>query len=174
MWGTRPPDLARARRLAGVLCAFLFWAAGAAPWLAAHGQWSAAALFYVVFAPFCHQSPERSFAWFGHPWAVCHRCAGIYGGLAAGVLLPRVLLERLLAPRLRRAWVLGAAVPLLFDSLLPVAGLWHNTAASRFASGALAGVMLGSMLVAGLAQLPAELRRAGMLRRRRSFRGDGS
>ncbi len=173
MEDTRQLDLARARRLAGALCILLFLAAPAAPYFAAHGQPWAAVLLYAAFAPFCHQLPGRSFAWLGHPWAVCHRCAGIYAGLAAGVLLPRALLGRLLAVRARRAWALGAAVPLLFDSLLPAAGLWHNTAASRCASGALAGIMLGSVLVAGLAQLPAEMRRAGMLRRR-SFRGDGS
>lgn len=169
-----PRDWTRARRLAGVLGAFPFLAAAAPPWLAAHGQACAAALLYAAFAPFCHQLPERSFAWLGYPWAVCHRCAGIYGGLVLGVLLPRPLLGRLLALRARRAWTLGASVPLLLDALLPLADLWHNTAASRCASGALAGIMLGSLLVAGLAQLPAERQHAGMLRRLRSFRGDGS
>ncbi|MEM9072978.1 MAG: DUF2085 domain-containing protein [Myxococcota bacterium] len=41
----------------------------------------------LAFRPLCHQLPERSFAIAGTPLCVCHRCFGIYAGLAAGGLL---------------------------------------------------------------------------------------
>lgn len=44
-------------------------------------------LVYLAGAVVCHQRPERSFAWAGQPWPVCARCAGLYLGAAAAVLL---------------------------------------------------------------------------------------
>lgn len=38
----------------------------------------------VVFKPACHQMVERSFLWGETPFAVCHRCFGIYVGLMIG------------------------------------------------------------------------------------------
>ena len=48
---------------------------------------AAAGLIYLAGAVVCHQRPERSFAWEGQAWPVCARCAGIYLGAAAAVLL---------------------------------------------------------------------------------------
>jgi hypothetical protein len=46
--------------------------------------------------------------------------------------------------------VLAALAPILLDSGLPAAGLWTNTPASRFASGALFGVMISLLLLSGI------------------------
>ena len=46
---------------------------------------------YVVitlfFSSICHQAAERSFHFFGHPMAVCIRCASNYGGFLLVVVL---------------------------------------------------------------------------------------
>ena len=42
---------------------------------------------YVAGHFVCHQRPERSFASCGYQWPVCGRCAGLYLGAAAGVLM---------------------------------------------------------------------------------------
>src|ERR1700677_2267881 len=58
----------------------------AAPLLAASHP-LAALLIRDVFSRLCHQDPSRSFMLEGSPVAVCVRCLGIYGGVAAGALL---------------------------------------------------------------------------------------
>ena len=63
-----------------------------------------------AFRSLCHQIPGRSFAIDGTPLAVCHRCIGIYLGLAVGVLLfPFIRKESAKTVRYDR-WVLGVAV----------------------------------------------------------------
>ena len=44
-------------------------------------------ILYIFFHQVCHQLPDRSFFWFGHPLAVCHRCLGLYLGFWVGLLL---------------------------------------------------------------------------------------
>jgi uncharacterized membrane protein len=139
----------------------IFWATVcvamvAAPFLQAHGHSLAAALVYVLFAPVCHQDPTRSFVLLGHKWAVCHRCSGIYLGLFLASLLPYDLSAVVWSPRWRKVWIICATAPLLLDVFLPFAGLWHNTPASRFASGMLFGAMLSSLLASALAELVHE------------------
>lgn len=35
--------------------------------------------------PFCHQSPQRSFAMAGHPFPLCARCTGMWLGITLGI-----------------------------------------------------------------------------------------
>lgn len=123
----------------------------AAPVLAARGAAAEAGLIYLGFAPACHQRPERSFEFNGHPWAVCHRCSGVYWGLLAGVALPRTLLRALLARR--RPWTLAAAAVLLADFLANYSPLLTNSSWSRFVSGFGFGTVGGALVLAGLAEL---------------------
>lgn len=45
-------------------------------------------MFDALFSHFCHQIPERSFAFGGAALPFCHRCAGVYvGAVAAAALL---------------------------------------------------------------------------------------
>ena len=114
------------------------------------------ALVRAAFAPFCHQIPARSPHLHGVPLALCHRCFGIVGGLAAGValgaLVPDVL-RRLSG--FNPLLVLGAAaVPTSVDWLLGVASVWANTGASRLATGALFGAAAGLVLAVSILASP--------------------
>jgi uncharacterized membrane protein len=126
-----------------------------APLLASSACKTAAVPVYLCFSFVCHQIPERSFSYHGHPWAVCHRCAGIYSGMLLAALLPQALLAAVGDPRRRRGWVWAASLPLLFDWAIPLTGVWHGSALTRFATGFLFGLMLTSLLVPALAELLA-------------------
>lgn len=122
-----------------------------APLLAAHGSVAGAGIIYLGFAPVCHQRPERSFVLNGHPWAVCHRCTGIYGGLLAGVALPEALLGAVLLRR--RGLTLGVGAVMFADFLANYSPLITNTTWSRFLSGFGFGAVAGALVLAGLAEL---------------------
>jgi uncharacterized membrane protein len=114
------------------LAAILWTALALLAPLATAGQWALAPMFYALFEPICHQSPERCFFFMGEPLAVCARCLGLYSGFWLGlVLLPflggfcRLLLDR---PR----------ILILFMFPLAVDFLLENTHASRYLSGLVA------------------------------------
>jgi uncharacterized membrane protein len=71
--------------VAGVALAMVLLALSA-PWLTIRHP-AAALAIRGFFSRLCHQDPARSFAIGGSPVAVCVRCLGIYGGVAAGALL---------------------------------------------------------------------------------------
>lgn len=133
----------------------------AAPWAAHRDGWVAPFL-YALFDPVCHQLAERSFALWGEPLAVCHRCAGLYLGFALGVAswssFPAAAARLLARPR----WILAFSAPLAIDALLVA-----NTAASRFGTGVLAAFPVALLALVAAAQLarpaatmvPLEVRR---------------
>ncbi len=104
----------------------------------------------TAFAPACHQLPARSPHLGGVQLAVCHRCLGVYAGLAVGV-------AAFLGLRRWDAWlhrhaagVLGAALaPAAVDWLAPWASVLApalaltNTPLSRSLTGAVLGLALG-------------------------------
>lgn len=111
------------------------------------------AALHHAFSAVCHQIPGRSPHLGGGPIALCHRCIGILGGLALGLLLaPLAGSGRLaaVACAAQARWLLAAAVPAGLDWAVGVAGLWTNTPASRFATGAAFGAMAGLILAANL------------------------
>jgi uncharacterized membrane protein len=124
-----------------------------APVALARGHGSPAFVLYEMFRHVCHQIPERAFYVEGHPLAVCARCAGIYFGFAAGVLLYPLVrsLRRSDAPA--RKWLLIALVPTLLDFAVGVLGLWENTHLSRSLTGALLGAVGAFYVVPGLMDL---------------------
>jgi len=126
----------------------------APPLLAAAGFPIAATGLYALFSGVCHQSPDRVFTVFDWPFAVCHRCTGIYWGFFLGAL-PRIRRE-FPSPGLRRTWILAALVPLAFDALAPYCGIWANTLWSRFLTGLLFGIGTSVLLRQGLAEFIAE------------------
>jgi len=107
----------------------------------------------ALFDPLCHQLPERSFAVAGVAMALCQRCFGVAAGVAGGaVLAPR------LAPLVDPSGGRGlpalalAALPMVADWALHAAGLWVNSPASRFATGAAFGIVAGAILVLAAAR----------------------
>lgn len=104
------------------------------------------------FQHLCHQLPGRSFVVDGTPLAVCHRCIGIYSGLAVGALvLPSI---RVHAQRWAQhdRWVLLAAVlPAALDWGGDVLGLWSNTVGTRVTTGVWLGLAVGIVFARSLA-----------------------
>ena len=138
--------------LSGGICILIL----AAPLLADRGFGGAAVWVNAMFSSVCHQDGARSFAIFGYSWAVCHRCSGIYFGLFAISLLPFEFRYFLEMPHRRRAWVAVGTAPLLLDFVFSLAGIWSNTAASRFVTGLIFGAMLSSLIAPALAELMRE------------------
>jgi uncharacterized membrane protein len=124
-----------------------------APWLAARGEAGVARVIYAVFAPVCHQIPDRCFVLAGHPLAVCGRCLGIYTGFLAGlVLYPLVRgFSRLTVPGPR--FFLLATLPLALDGLAGVLGVWESPIGVRLATGLVWGALLPFYFVTGVADL---------------------
>jgi uncharacterized membrane protein len=128
-------------------------AAFAAPVLLAAGYDAPARAFYAGFAAVCHQIPERSFQLLGHPLAVCARCAGLYAGFAAGVLLYPLVRPLGARQAPAREWLFAAAAPTVLDFSLGLFGVWENTHLSRSLTGALLGAAAVFYVLPGLVDL---------------------
>ena len=124
-----------------------------APFALASGHDFAALVIYRAFGRVCHQIPERSFYLAGHPFAVCSRCAGIYFGFAAGVVLYPLArpLNRTSVPA--RKWLVVALLPTALDFTLGFTGVWANTHLTRSMTGALLGTVTAFYVVPGLMDL---------------------
>ncbi len=102
------------------------------------------AVLRVGFGTLCHQFPARSFTADGIPFAVCHRCTGIYAGLVLGALALPALRSRAHAWAQHDRWLLLAAVvPLLLDWGIDVLGIWTNTVGTRISTGLWFGLVAG-------------------------------
>lgn len=112
------------------------------------------AILMYLFAPTCHQIPERSPHLHGIPLAVCFRCYGVYWGMlfaALGFYLA-YRMDHLLDRHAR--WVLAAgAIPAAVDWTGGVVGLWESGTAVRFITGGLFGLACGYFLTRALVQL---------------------
>jgi uncharacterized membrane protein len=114
--------------------AALLISAGLLPWLLALRPGWSRALFHV-FRTMCHQQPERTLTILGAPMVVCSRCAGLYLGLAIGVVLP---LPRRLLPHGRA--LVGAAIAMAtIDVITQDLGLHAPFHPVRLATGVLLG-----------------------------------
>ena len=111
------------------------------------------AILYLSFSTVCHQIPERCFTLLGYPWAVCHRCSGIYFALLIGALLYPAIPEVVRNRFMRRSWLIGAIMYLALDAGLPLLGLWTNTPLTRLASGLVFGDLSSILLVTGIAEV---------------------
>lgn len=143
------------------LTGIVLWLAAvvAAPLLRRGGpRWSA--LFYAVFAPVCHQRPERSFFLNGFPLAVCGRCFGIYAGILLGTLVFPLLRRKAPGgfPAIRTLVLFS--LPIGLDTLANFLGLWSTGNGFRFASGILWGVILPFFFIPAVAEALGRKRRA--------------
>jgi uncharacterized membrane protein len=156
------PDRRTVRAVyAATVAGTVLWLASifAAPWLAGRGADGAARFLYAVFAPVCHQLPERCFALGSHPLAVCGRCLGIYAGFAAGLALYPLIrgFSRLVLPR-ARVFVLSI-LPMGLDGVAGVLGLWRSPIGLRFVTGFAWGIILPFYFVTGVVDLVLTRRR---------------
>lgn len=97
-----------------------------------------------VFSGLCHQDAARSFALDGHAMAVCHRCTGIYVGLALGALLA---VAWRVDPSRKATWLAGAtplALQVLAAWAWPALDLWWLRAATGVIAGGTGGLLLAS------------------------------
>lgn len=119
----------------------------AAPVAASRG-WVAAPILYAFFDPVCHQIAERSFHLGNEPLAVCHRCTGLYGGFALGLMAAPFFGSA-------RRWLLDEPKRiLLFFLPLTLDWIWiGNTAATRFSTGLLAAMPVAVLLWAANRQI---------------------
>jgi uncharacterized membrane protein len=108
---------------------------------------------YHAFGYVCHQQPERSFFLAGQSLAVCARCTGIYSGFALTTLLYPVLTSWRRTDPPERKWLFLAAAPLAIDFGLGLLGVWQNTHASRFLTGALLGAAVVFYVMPAMAEL---------------------
>jgi uncharacterized membrane protein len=124
-----------------------------APLAEAGGHGAVAFTIYETFSHLCHQIPERSFFIAGHKFAVCARCTGLYAGFTVATLAYPLVrsLQRTDTPA--RKWLFVAAAPMAIDFSLGFFGIWENTHASRFVTGALLGSVAVFYIMPGLIEL---------------------
>lgn len=108
---------------------------------------------YRAFGYVCHQIPERSFHIFGHPFAVCARCTGIYAGVTLGFLVYPLFRSLRNPESPARIWLLLAPIPTGIDFMLEFTGIWHNTHYSRLLTGMILGIGCAFFIVPGLVDL---------------------
>jgi uncharacterized membrane protein len=129
----------------------------AAPLAAARGNLSVASSIYYFFGYLCHQIPERSFQIAGRQFAVCSRCSGLYAGFAIAALFYPLVRSLTNTETPSRVWLILAALPLAIDFGLGYFNIWHNTHASRFATGALLSSVAVFYIVPGAIELTSTL-----------------
>jgi uncharacterized membrane protein len=98
---------------------------------------------HAVFAPLCHQMPERSPALLGVALPVCWRCLGVFVGLAAVAVLWR---RDALGDRRAWPWLLALGVG---DFALKQLGLVADLGIERLVSGVCLGLGMPLALRAG-------------------------
>ncbi len=113
-------------------------------WLAPEGS-TLHSVIHGVGAVVCHADPGRSF----EGAAVCHRCTGIYAGVAIGGLLSAVIPR---VPFQRMAWWALAAGPLALQVALglaiPALDLWWLRLTTGLVFGVLSALAIADALVA--------------------------
>lgn len=100
---------------------------------------------YAVGSVVCHQLPERSYVLWGRQLPVCARCAGIYVGAAAALVILAARRFAPAAPRSTRTrlWLLAAA---LAPNAVTLAYEWTNGVAPANGIRAAAGFALGAVV----------------------------
>lgn len=103
-------------------------------------------LMDLPFAAICHGLPDRTLELAGLAMPVCSRCAGIFAGLALGVLIcrPRLVLKQ------ARLALLGAGLLMVADIVTQDLGwhpMWHTT---RLLTGGLLGYVAAIALMSAI------------------------
>lgn len=134
-----------------ILCGIVVWIGiiFLAPYLKSQSS-GLQAFCYGIFSPICHQNPERSFIFLGHPLGVCARCLGIYFGFLGGTGLYPFLkrFSNLTLPR-ARIFIL-MSLPILIDAAGNFLRIWTTPNWPRFATGFIWGTILPFYFIIGL------------------------
>ena len=104
-------------------------------------------IFHNIFAPVCHQIPERSIQINSYPMALCVRCTGFY--LFGAVILFFYIFHHRIRI-LPLIYYMLLLTPLLIDFICEKTGLYHNIAIIRFFTGGLLGLSAFHLLVVSL------------------------
>lgn len=113
---------------------------------------TAGGLLRLAYSPLCHQIPARSLELAGHSTAVCARCAGLYVGGLAGLVIGAVLgVGSRRGPR--PAWLALAAAPTLADALLAWFGIGGLSNGPRLVLALPPGLLAGVFLSIGIHDL---------------------
>lgn len=97
----------------------------------------------LALKPTCHQIPERCLDLGAGPLPVCARCAGLYAGGLAGLLVSFVGGRRI---RPGWKWLAAAAAPSVIDFALGLLDLPDLTNWPRFGFAFVPGLLLGLVL----------------------------
>jgi uncharacterized membrane protein len=156
-----PQDIAKhfrtqAFKVWGVTLALVFlwvFAIVLAPYALENGWIGISSPIYTFFSYICHQQPERSLHFDGHPLAVCSRCFGVYFGLFAGLAVYPLWRKIEEVEPLPRFWLFLSLVPIGIDWSLTIFGIWENTHLSRFITGLILGVACATFIVPALVEI---------------------
>lgn len=132
----------------------LIWmgAATLAPYLRNRAS-GLSSFLYGCFSPICHQIPSRSFFVFGHPFAVCARCLGIYTGFLGGLILYPLRRGFSSTELPNTRLFLAVSTPIVMDTAANFLHLWSTSNELRFSFGILWGLILPYYFIAGIAEL---------------------
>jgi len=109
-------------------------------------------LLRLLYAPACHQMPERSLAVGGGHQAVCARCSGLYLGGVLGLVAGAWLVTASGWPP-RPWWLVAAAAPTFADAVLPWIGGAGLSNVPRLLITLPVGAAAGLFLAAGVADI---------------------
>lgn len=118
-----------------------------------HGS-PAGSFLRMAYSPACHQMPERCLDLGFGPWTVCARCAGLYAGGLAGLLLGALTGLRLRPPL---GWVVVALVPTLVDFGLAFMALPSLPNWPRFLTALAPGFLVGLLLTDAIADITSRI-----------------
>ncbi len=135
------------------LSAFWLGLIVSAPLLKQAGFIEISANLYYAFGFICHQIPERSFHLHEDKLAVCARCAGVYAGIFLGFLFYPLFRSVNNIEPFPRVWLILCCFPLAIDWSLTFFGIWENTHASRFFTGAILGAACAVFILPALVEI---------------------
>jgi uncharacterized membrane protein len=136
----------------GTACAWIFLIVGA-PVAKAVGSEPVSNSIYTFFSYLCHQMPWRSFHFGEHPYAVCARCFGFYGGFFVGLVIYPLFRPVANTDSFPRFWLFLAMIPMAGDWSLTFFGIWENTHFSRALSGGILGAACAFFIVPALVEI---------------------
>lgn len=114
----------------------------------------AVGFLYAVGSVICHQRPERSFFWDGHPFPVCARCTGLYlsGAIVFAVWwaarAARSAPPMTWTPRLALRVIALAAIPTALSWISGVVGVWDGSNLTRAVLAVPLGLAAGAVVAA--------------------------